>query len=139
MSRPGPRARVRAPGSRACDVHLVGEAALALAPRLGAAWSERLSRSAGAVGMVKRGGPRPRPCRGTSRASRGGSRTPRLVARLAARGVGRVFPSGYLDETWLGADLRPLVAAAREHYRGARLGRTLVVASGRGAVPAASR
>ena len=126
-----------APGSRACDVHLVGEAALALAPRLGAAWSERLSRSAGAVGMVKRGGPRPAPL-------------PWYLARLAGwiRALPAswhvwlhaawdvVFPSGHLDETWLGADLRPLVAAAMEHHRDARLGRTLVVASGRGAVPA---
>ena len=126
-----------APGSRACDVHLVGEAALALAPRLGAAWSERLSRGAGAVGMVKRGGPRPAPL-------------PWYLARLAGwiRALPAswhvwlhaawdvVFPSGHLDETWLGADLRPLVAAAMEHHRDARLGRTLVVASGRGAVPA---
>jgi hypothetical protein len=42
-------------------VHLVGEAALALAPRLGAAWGERLSMSAGAVGLVTRGDPRPSP------------------------------------------------------------------------------
>ena len=43
---------------------------------------------------------------------------------------------GYLDVVWLGADLRPMVHAAMEAYHGAGIGRTLVVASGRGTVPA---
>lgn len=43
---------------------------------------------------------------------------------------------GFLDAVWLGADLRPMAAAALEGYHGAGIGRTLVVASGRGTVPA---
>ena len=48
----------------------------------------------------------------------------------------RVFGAGYMDVVWLGADLRPMVSAALEAYHGAGVGRTIVVASGRGTVPA---
>ena len=43
------------------DVRLVGDAALMMSRRLGAAWSERLSHSMGARELVKRGGPRQAP------------------------------------------------------------------------------
>ena len=48
-------------GGDVFDVRLVGDAALMMSRRLGAAWSERLSHSMGARQLVKRGGPRQAP------------------------------------------------------------------------------
>jgi len=127
------------PGGEVFDVRLVGDAALKMSRRLGAAWSERLSHSMGARQLVKRGGPRQAPLPSYLEC------IARLVARLpVAWRVSlhamwdRIFSqSGVGDRVWLGADLAPMTRGAMEAYRRDRT-RTLVVSSGRSTVPASA-
>ena len=119
------------------DVRLVGDAALMMSRRLGAAWSERLSHSMGARELVKRGGPRQAPLPRYSEAlAKALHRFVPVAWHVAAHALwDRVFGyHGVCDRVWLGVELAPMVKAVNEAYRVNRT-RTLVVASGRGTVP----
>ena len=119
------------------DVRLVGDAALMMSRRLGAAWSERLSHSMGARELVKRGGPRQAPLPRYSEAlAKALHRFVPVAWHVAAHALwDRVFGyHGVCDRVWLGVELAPMVSAVNEAYRVNRT-RTLVVASGRGTVP----
>ena len=122
------------------DVRLVGDAALMMSRRLGAAWSERLSHSTGARELVKRGGPRQAPLPRYSEAlAKALHRFVPVAWHVAAHALWEfawhVFGyHGVCDRVWLGVELAPMVSAVNEAYRVNRT-RTLVVASGRGTVP----
>ena len=143
----------RALGFHDPEVHLVGEAALALAPRFSAAWSEKVgvdgardgtrdrafALSVGAAQMVRRARRRVHPM---PRAYSAAAKLLRLLpaslhVRLHALWE-RVFGARF-DDVWLGADLAQVTAALRNLPRNSgRKAKTLVLASGRGAVPAAA-
>jgi hypothetical protein len=143
----------RALGFHDPEVHLVGEAALALAPRFSAAWSEKvgvdgardgtrdraLALSVGAAQMVRRARrrdhPMPRACSAAAKLLR--LLPASLHVRLHALWE-RVFGARF-DDVWLGADLAQVTAALRNLPRNSgRKAKTLVLASGRGAIPAAA-
>jgi mitochondrial fission protein ELM1 len=143
----------RALGFHDPEVHLVGEAALALAPRFSAAWSEKvgvdgardgtrdraLALSVGAAQMVRRARrrvhPMPRACSAAAKLLR--LLPASLHVRLHALWE-RVFGKRF-DEVWLGADLAQVTAALRNlPQNSGRKAKTLVLASGRGAIPAAA-
>jgi len=143
----------RALGFHDPEVHLVGEAALALAPRFSAAWSEKvgvdgardgtrdraLALSVGAAQMVRRARrrvhPMPRACSAAAKLLR--LLPASLHVRLHALWE-RVFGKRF-DEVWLGADLAKVTAALRNlPQNSGRKAKTLVLASGRGAIPAAA-
>ena len=143
----------RALGFHDPEVHLVGEAALALAPRFSAAWSEKvgvdgardgtrdraLALSVGAAQMVRRARrrvhPMPRACSAAAKLLR--LLPASLHVRLHALWE-RVFGARF-DEVWLGADLAQVTAALRNlPQNSGRKAKTLVLASGRGAIPAAA-
>ena len=143
----------RALGFHDPEVHLVGEAALALAPRFSAAWSEKvgvdgardgtrdraLALSVGAAQMVRRARRRVHPM---PRVHSAAAKLLRLLpaslhVRLHALWE-RVF-GAHFDEVWLGADLAEVTAALRNLPQDSgRKAKTLVLASGRGAIPAAA-
>ena len=143
----------RALGFHDPEVHLVGEAALALAPRFSAAWSEKvgvdgardgtrdraLALSVGAAQMVRRARRRVHPM---PRAYSAAAKLLRLLpaslhVRLHALWE-RVFGARF-DDVWLGADLAQVTAALRNlPQNSGRKAKTLVLASGRGAIPAAA-
>jgi len=143
----------RALGFHDPEVHLVGEAALALAPRFSAAWSEKvgvdgardgtrdraLALSVGAAQMVRRARrrvhPMPRACSAAAKLLR--LLPASLHVRLHALWE-RVFGARF-DEVWLGADQTQVAAALRNlPQNSGRKAKTLVLASGRGAIPAAA-
>jgi mitochondrial fission protein ELM1 len=143
----------RALGFHDPEVHLVGEAALALAPRFSAAWSEKvgvdgardgtrdraLALSVGAAQMVRRARrrvhPMPRACSAAAKLLR--LLPASLHVRLHALWE-RVFGKRF-DEVWLGADQTQVAAALRNlPQNSGRKAKTLVLASGRGAIPAAA-
>jgi mitochondrial fission protein ELM1 len=143
----------RALGFHDPEVHLVGEAALALAPRFSAAWSEKvgvdgardgtrdraLALSVGAAQMVRRARrrvhPMPRACSAAAKLLR--LLPASLHVRLHALWE-RVFGKRF-DEVWLGADQTQVTAALRNlPQNSGRKAKTLVLASGRGAIPAAA-
>ena len=143
----------RALGFHDPEVHLVGEAALALAPRFSAAWSEKvgvdgardgtrdraLALSVGAAQMVRRARrrdhPMPRACSAAAKLLR--LLPASLHVRLHALWE-RVFGARF-DDVWLGADLAQVTAALRNlPQNSGRKAKTLVLASGRGAIPAAA-
>lgn len=126
-------------GGDVFDVRLVGDAALMMSRRLGAAWSERLSHSMGARQLVKRGGPRQAPLPSYLECiARLISRLP-VAWRVSLHALwDRIFSqSGVGDRVWLGADLAPMTRQAMEAYSRDRT-RTLVVSSGRSTVPASA-
>ena len=142
----------RALGFHDPEVHLVGEAALALAPRFSAAWSEKVSVDGArdgtrdralalSVGAAQRSDARAdasTPCRAYSAAAKLLRLLPAsLHVRLHALWE-RVFGARF-DEVWLGADLAEVTAALRNLPQDSgRKAKTLVLASGRGTIPAAA-
>ena len=139
----------RALGFHDPEVHLVGEAALALAPRVSAPLSEKDDAQ-----MVRRAGRRVGPM---PRARPVAAKLLRLLpaslhVRLHALWE-RAFDARF-DEVWLGANLAKVAAALRVHANKRAPGddagdaaattrantstKTLVLACGRGAVPAAA-
>ena len=177
----------RAVGFHDPEVHLVGEAALALAPRFSAAWSEKVPVDGARSGDNARGGTRGRALALSAGAAQMVRRVGRRVdpmprAQSAAAKLLRLLPASLhvrlhalwerafgarFDEVWLGADLAEVAAALRDARDANALGddagnaeatprrkrkntvcreekapcannKTLVLACGRGAVPAAA-
>ncbi len=184
----------RALGFHDPEVHLVGEAALALAPRFSAAWSEKVPVDGARSGDNARGGTRGRALALSAGAAQMVRRVGRRVdpmprAQSAAAKLLRLLPASLhvrlhalwerafgarFDEVWLGADLAEVAAALRDARDANVLGedagnaeateerrtrkntkvcrvsslkkkgflkaddKTLVLACGRGAVPAAA-
>jgi mitochondrial fission protein ELM1 len=177
----------RALGFHDPEVHLVGEAALALAPRFSAAWSEKVPVDGARSGDNARGGTRGRALALSAGAAQMVRRVGRRVdpmprAQSAAAKLLRLLPASLhvrlhalwerafgarFDEVWLGADLAEVAAALRDARDSNVLGedagnaeatprrkrkntvcreekapcadnKTLVLACGRGAVPAAA-
>ena len=177
----------RALGFHDPEVHLVGEAALALAPRFSAAWSEKVPVDGARSGDNARGGTRGRALALSAGAAQMVRRVGRRVdpmprAQSAAAKLLRLLPASLhvrlhalwerafgarFDEVWLGADLAEVAAALRDARDANALGddagnaeatprrkrkntvcreekapcannKTLVLACGRGAVPAAA-
>ena len=124
----------RALGFHDPEVHLVGEAALALAPRFSAAWSEKVPVDGARSGDNARGGTRGRALALSAGAAQMVRRVGRRVdpmprAQSAAAKLLRLLPASLhvrlhalwerafgarFDEVWLGADLAEVAAALRD-------------------------